>query len=227
MKAVQVHPTGFVDSNAAESDSKILAAEVLRGEGGLLLDASDRRFVDEMQTRRHVTDAITRNEPSSQAPKQWDVRLVMDEGAYEATKTHMGFYLFKKLMRKTTVSELGPEAQATIQSFAEAAVGKTPDEFGRTAFGSWTLKEIIPDSVLYVGNVTPVVHFTMGGALISERSEVLDAKEKPIKGVWAAGEVTGGVHGENRLGGSSLLECVVFGRIAGQQVAKMLQESKS
>lgn len=59
----------------------------------------------------------------------------------------------------------------------------------------------------------------MGGVLINERSEVLKTAGETIPGVWAAGEVTGGLHGENRLGGSSLLECVVFGRIAATQVA--------
>ena len=82
------------------------------------------------------------------------------------------------------------------------------------------MKEVTPDTIIYVGRVTPAVHFTMGGVLINENSEVLDAEGRPIKGLWAAGEVTGGIHGENRLGGSSLLECVVFGRIAGDQVAK-------
>lgn len=78
------------------------------------------------------------------------------------------------------------------------------------------------DTVLYVGRVTPVVHFTMGGVVINEKAEVLDKEEKRIQGIWAAGEVSGGIHGANRLGGSSLLECVVFGRIAGEQVAESL-----
>jgi len=65
----------------------------------------------------------------------------------------------------------------------------------------------------------------MGGVMINERSEVLNAEGKAIKGLWAAGEVTGGIHGENRLGGSSLLECVVFGRVAGKQVANLLSRT--
>jgi succinate dehydrogenase/fumarate reductase flavoprotein subunit len=64
----------------------------------------------------------------------------------------------------------------------------------------------------------------MGGVLINERSEVLNESYEAIKGLWAAGEVSGGVHGGNRLGGSSLLECVVFGQIAGEQVALYFKE---
>mgnify|MGYP001371735905 FL=1 len=76
-----------------------------------------------------------------------------------------------------------------------------------------------------IGRVTPIVHFTMGGAVFNERAQILasdigETPEKPIPGLWGAGEITGGIHGDNRLGGSSLLECVVFGRIAGEEAAK-------
>jgi succinate dehydrogenase/fumarate reductase flavoprotein subunit len=64
----------------------------------------------------------------------------------------------------------------------------------------------------------------MGGVVINEKSEVLDESGAKIEGVWAAGEVAGGVHGGNRLGGSSLLECCVFGRIAGSEVVRYLDQ---
>lgn len=60
----------------------------------------------------------------------------------------------------------------------------------------------------------------MGGVLVDEQAHVLDASGKPIPGLYASGEVIGGVHGKNRLGGSSLLEAVVFGRIAGEMAAR-------
>jgi succinate dehydrogenase/fumarate reductase flavoprotein subunit len=77
----------------------------------------------------------------------------------------------------------------------------------------------MPEYEVYTGQVTPVIHFTMGGVVIDEHGRVIGAEGTPIDGLWAAGEVTGGVHGQNRLGGSSLLECVVFGRIAGNEAA--------
>ena len=72
--------------------------------------------------------------------------------------------------------------------------------------------------------MTPITHFTMGGAAINDNSQILvsdgaSSDLKPVQGLWAAGEITGGLHGDNRLGGSSLLECVVFGRAAGQGAA--------
>jgi succinate dehydrogenase/fumarate reductase flavoprotein subunit len=145
---------------------------------------------------------------------------------YKNASSHIDFYILKGLMRKTTLSELGSEATKTIQLYSLAAVGDETDGFGRKYFGHWELKpeEVKGDTVVYVGRVTPAVHFTMGGVVINERSEVLDGDGdgKEIGGLWAAGEVAGGVHGGNRLGGSSLLECVVFGRIAGNEVARHL-----
>lgn len=225
MDQVQVHPTGFIDPASPSAPLKFLAAEVLRGEGGILL-LNGKRFINELETRENVTNAITGSVPSSASPKQWHVQLVLDEGVYEAAKSHVDFYIFKKLMRKTTVSELGPDALGTIQEYAETVAGDHGDRFKRTHFASWKLKAPTPDSVIYTGTVTPVVHFTMGGVLINENAEVLDSGHKPIEALWGAGEVTGGVHGGNRLGGSSLLECVVFGRIAGDRCAEYINSQK-
>jgi flavocytochrome c len=225
MEEVQVHPTSFVDPKDDLNPVKFLAAELLRGEGGILIHER-KRFVNEMDNRKVVTDAITNLPAADAIPKQWDVQLVLDKGVYKNASSHIDFYILKGLMRKTTLSELGSEATKTIQLYSLAAVGDETDGFGRKYFGHWELKpeEVKGDTVVYVGRVTPAVHFTMGGVVINERSEVLDGDGdgKEIGGLWAAGEVAGGVHGGNRLGGSSLLECVVFGRIAGNEVARHL-----
>jgi cytochrome b involved in lipid metabolism len=78
------------------------------------------------------------------------------------------------------------------------------------------------DDEFHVAVITPVIHYCMGGVAGNERAEVLNKAGAPIPGLYSAGEVTGGVHGENRLGGSSLLDCVVYGRIAGTQSARYL-----
>ncbi|KAL1640677.1 hypothetical protein SLS58_006691 [Diplodia intermedia] len=190
MDMVQVHPTGFVDPEAVGAPVKFLAAEVLRGEGGVMLRGG-KRFVDELQTRQVVTDRITEVAPDEvvDGVRVWDVKIVLDEGAYQAAKSHVGFYLFKGLMRKTTVAELGGEqAVKEVQAYADAAAGKAGDPLGRKAFGHWELRDVTPESVVYVGRVTPVVHFTMGGVVINDKAEVLDKDDKPIEGVWAAGE---------------------------------------
>ncbi|KAH7305659.1 FAD binding domain-containing protein [Rhexocercosporidium sp. MPI-PUGE-AT-0058] len=220
MEQVQVHPTSFVDPSDVSNPVKFLAAEMLRGEGGLLLDGQGTRFVDEMQTRKVVTSAITAlEEAREEGPRQWDVRIVLDEGVYESARSHVDFYLWKGLMQKTTIADLGPRALESIKVFADAAAGRRGDSLGRQSFGHWSLSDPTAESVVYAGRVTPAVHFTMGGVVINEMAEVLGPGDERIEGLWAAGEVTGGVHGENRLGGSSLLECVVFGRIAGHEAA--------
>jgi len=78
------------------------------------------------------------------------------------------------------------------------------------------------DDSFYVAIVTPVLHYCMGGLDVSPHAEVNDKKGNPIPGLYAAGEVMGGTHGVNRLGGSSLLDCVVFGRVAGNSAVKHL-----
>ena len=219
MDAVQVHPTGFVDPGDPTSPLKFLVAEVLRGEGGILL-RDGKRFVNELDTRARVANAITFTPATSELPRQWEVQIVLDEATYEAAKSHVDFYIFKGLMRKTTVSELGPKALDTIKAYASTVAQQSDDPFGRTSFGNWALDDPTAESVVFAGTVTPVIHYTMGGVLINEKSEVLTKQGKRIEGVWAAGEITGGIHGSNRLGGSSLLQFVVFGRIAGDQCAE-------
>lgn len=68
----------------------------------------------------------------------------------------------------------------------------------------------------------PVVHFTMGGVEIDDKARVLNHEGKPFEGLYACGEIAGGVHGANRLGGSSLLGCVVYGRVAGDSASEYL-----
>ncbi|KAI1870411.1 uncharacterized protein JN550_005339 [Neoarthrinium moseri] len=223
MDSVQVHPTGFVDPKEPEARYKFLAAEALRGEGGILLSHEGKRFVNELGTRAHVSDAIMKMpRPSSKNSRQWDVTLLLDPGACEAAQGHLGFYIFKGLMEKKKVKDLEPTVIQAVDDYARAVASGADTAFGRKSFGHWTLQagEGNREAEVCIGRVTPITHFTMGGAAFNEAAQVLRMDKTPIKGLWAAGEITGGIHGDNRLGGSSLLECVVFGRVAGSQAAK-------
>merc|ERR1719199_1816133 len=102
--------------------------------------------------------------------------------------------------------------------------GKTHDPFGKKFFHNMP---VAMDDEYHVAIVTPTIHYCMGGLEIDANSLVIGATGKPIKGLYAAGEIAGGVHGNNRLGGNSLLDCVVFGRVAGKHCAEyMLGEIK-
>ena len=83
------------------------------------------------------------------------------------------------------------------------------------------------DDYYHVALMTPVLHYTMGGLEIGTDAAIHDEQNKPIPGVFACGELAGGVHGANRLGGSSLLGCVVFGRVAGDSAASYMLSSLS
>lgn len=97
------------------------------------------------------------------------------------------------------------------------------DPFGKKFFqGEWKF-----DDFFHVAHMTPVLHYTMGGLEIDSEARVIDQSGKPIPGLFAAGEVAGGVHGANRLGGSSLLGCVVFGRVSGDSASAYLLQTQS
>ncbi len=225
MDSVQVHPTGFVDPANPSLRLKFLAAEMLRGEGAIILYRG-QRFVNELATREHVSRAIMDLEPDLGPPKQWDIQIFLDPGACEAASSHVAFYVWKGLLSRKKLSDLDAVTRATVKAFSSVTAGEVPDDFGRTSFGHWSLKGTDGDNdkEICIGRVTPVTHFTMGGVIINEKGQVLAStlgseNQVPVAGLWAAGEVTGGIHGDNRLGGSSLLECVVFGRLAGEQAA--------
>ncbi|KAM0329317.1 hypothetical protein ACHAQA_004622 [Verticillium albo-atrum] len=230
MDSVQIHPTGFVDPKEPTAQYKFLAAEMLRGEGGILLSSDGRRLVNELETREVVSKAIMSGASAAdgEAARQWDVTLLLDPGACEAAGSHLGFYLFKGLMEKKKVKDLAPSIVEAVDRYAKAVASGRDGDFGRSSFGHWRLApgESNREEEVCVGKVTPIVHFTMGGAAFDAQARVLRrgaaGELEPIVGLWAAGEITGGVHGDNRLGGSSLLECAVFGREAGRQAAEAL-----
>ena len=111
--------------------------------------------------------------------------------------------------------------QQTLDKYNKyAKEGKDP-EFGRTIF-----TQQIDKAPYYYGKMQQEVHYTMGGLVISPKAEVKDSKGKVISGLYAAGEVTGGVHGTNRVGGNGVLDIMVFGRIAGQNAAELAKKTK-
>ncbi|KAG2497527.1 hypothetical protein HYH03_004675 [Edaphochlamys debaryana] len=219
MEDVQIHPTGFVDPSNPDSKTKFLAPEKLRGSGGILLSPQGSRFVDELSTRDVVAGAVG----GLQGGWAW---LVLGRGAAaEAGQGAVDFYVAKGLMSKAdtlaaaaaAMSVPDPNLRATLEAYGRTAAGSEADPYGKAVHPHPPL----PDSQLplYLGRITPVVHYTMGGVAINEAAQALGAGGRPLPGLFAAGEVSGGVHGRNRLGGNSLLECAVFGRTAGAHAA--------
>jgi flavocytochrome c len=225
MGLVQVHPTAFLplgedggSGSGAAGASVFLAPERLRGVGGLLLNVRGERFADEL-ARRDALAAAVRAQPGGGVA--W---LVLSADAVEAYgASAIAFYESKGLMSRV---DGGVAALAAAMGAPEAAVSAAladhdasvsagaPDAVGRASHSAGAFGTAGP---FHIGRVGPAVHYTMGGLATDGSCRVVGAGgDEPIPGLFAAGEVTGGVHGANRLGGCSLLECVVFGRTAGR-----------
>lgn len=222
MDKVQVHPTGLVDPKDPGNKWKFLAAEALRGEGGLLLNADGDRFCDELGHRDYVSGMMWKEKDKNKFP----IRLILNSKASNVLDFHTRHYSGRGLMKKMTGQQLAKEIgctpehlQKTFQTYNAIAEGKQKDPWGKKFFHN--LPVDINDD-FHVALMEPVLHFTMGGVEINDRAEVLNQEKKPFEGLFACGELAGGVHGANRLGGSSLLGCVVYGRVAGDSASSYL-----
>lgn len=219
LEKVQVHPTGLVDPNEPDAKVKFLAAEALRGCGGILLNAEGDRFCDELGHRDYVTGEMWKN--------KFPIRLVLHTAASKEIEWHCRHYTGRGLMKRFANGQelakdmgISPEKlEKTLEDYNAICNGKKKDPWGKKYFHNFPIKMT---DYFYVAHMQPVLHYTMGGVEISPESQVHDASGQAIPGLFAAGEMCGGVHGANRLGGSSLLGCVVFGRVAGASAAKHL-----
>lgn len=118
---------------------------------------------------------------------------------------------------------VAPEVLKKTFELYNQSVRTQKDPFGKKFFqGEWKF-----DDFFHVAIMTPVLHYTMGGLEIDGEARVIGKDGKPVPGLFAAGEVAGGVHGANRLGGSSLLGCVVYGRVSGDTAAAYLLQTQS
>nr|CCC93537.1 unnamed protein product [Trypanosoma congolense IL3000] len=239
MDKVQLHPTGLIDPKEPSNRTKILGPEALRGSGGILLNKQGRRFVNELDLRSVVSKAI--NAQKNEYPESdgcFFAYCVLNEEASKLFGVNALDFYGKRLglfQRVESVEEL-----AHLIGCDEAVLRDTLDNYEKCSSTKTTCpltgKMVFPCALgaqgpYNVAFVTPSIHYTMGGCLISPAAEILREHKglnvledyRPIRGLFGAGEVTGGVHGGNRLGGNSLLECVVFGKIAGDRAATILQ----
>lgn len=224
MQHVQVHPTGFIDPKDPTAREKTLAAECLRAAGALLINEKGHRFTNELGHRDDVT-AAERSQPGR-------IRLVLNPVAVAEVEPHVRMYtnFFKVLKPYKDSYELAKEMQIDVQELKD-----TYEDYNRSAKRGWcpSGKPRFPGTPyeagqeLRVGFVEPVLHYVMGGIKHNTAAEAMDTKDQVIPGLYVCGESAGGVHGKNRLAGNSLVECVVYGRVAGQSCLKMLNGGKA
>lgn len=187
----------------------------------IFINKEGKRFVNEGGRRDEMTQALFEQTDNY----MW---IVMDSDCYPTGDVKNNFnesidelIAQGRAVKGDTLEELaeamGVPAEnliAAVDDFNVHAESGETDEFGRTLYST-----LIDTAPFYAGARVPTVHHTMGGVRINAKTEVLDAEGSPIPGLYAAGEVTGGIHGANRLGGNALTDTVVFGRIAGAQAA--------
>ena len=210
MNQIQIHPTVHIE----EDGNAHLITEGLRGDGAILVNAEGKRFYDEVSTRDKVSAAIIEQTDKS----AW---LVVDQAMVDKSAVIAGYIKSGYTVTGATYEELAKamgvdEATfaSTMNTWNQAVEAKSDAEFGRTSFAN-----PLTTAPYYAIKITPAVHHTMGGIVINPKAEVLNEKGEAISGLYAAGEVTGGVHGANRLGGNAVADFVVFGRISGQSAA--------
>ena len=214
MDQIQIHPT-VLQSNGA------LITEGLRGDGAILVNQEGVRFTDEVGTR----DAVSAAELAQTGGYAY---LIVDQKMIDASTVIQG-YIKKgytaggdaETLKGTDLETLAGLIEVDAATLAETidkwnacVEAKEDADFGRTSFANK-----LEDAYIAI-KIAPGVHHTMGGLKINTSAEVINTEGNVIPGLFAAGEVTGGVHGANRLGGNAVCDIIVFGQIAGESAAK-------
>ena len=209
MDQIQIHPT-------VQADTAALITEGLRGDGAILVNAEGKRFIDEVGTR----DVVSAAEIAQTGSYSW---LIVDDAMLQASATIQGYvkkgFVFSGATYEELAAQIGVPAEefaATMNAWNGYVAAKNDPDFGRVSFAN-----PLDMAPFYAIKVTAGIHHTMGGVKINTETQVLTAEGTVISGLFAAGEVTGGVHGANRLGGNAVSDFVVFGRIAGAEAAEL------
>ncbi|MDD3429858.1 MAG: flavocytochrome c [Oscillospiraceae bacterium] len=208
IEQIQTHPT-------VEQGTSIMITESVRGGGAILVNKDGARFANEMETRDVVSAAIIEQEGGY-------AYLIFDDAQRKALSAIEKYVSADIVKQADTIEGLAVEIGAdsatlasTIETWNKAVAGKSDAAYER-ATGMDVDISTAPYSAI---KVAPGVHHTMGGVEIDTATQVIDTDGKVIPGLFAAGEVTGGVHGANRIGGNAVCDIVVFGRIAADSAS--------
>lgn len=216
MANIQIHPT-------AEATNHILITEAVRGNGAILVNKGGLRFCNEMDTRDIVSAAILQQTDGS-------AYLVFDQAVRQSLasiETYANQHLLAEGATIESIAHLtsipANQLTATISRYNSFQKTGLDEDFSRTATEMPIALETPP---YYAVCVTPAIHHTMGGLRVNTDTQVLRPDGTPIPGLYAAGEVTGGLHGANRLGGNGVADIVVNGRLAGLRAAEKVKETE-
>ena len=185
--------------------------------GGILINKNGKRFTNELLTR----DVVSANELKQPGGIAY---LVIDNSIYSKNKMAQNYTAEKLMTKCDTIADVAKligvdekVVQASFDQYHKAFDNKKDDLFGRPE-----MLIRMDQAPYFVAEVTPGIHHTMGGVKIDPQAEVLTPEKKPIPGLFAAGEVTGGVHGGNRIGGNAVADIITFGRISANSALKYI-----
>lgn len=204
MDQIQTHPT-------VNPDTQTMYTEGVRGNGAILVNKEGKRFVNELETRDVVSAAIL---------EQTDgvCYMIFDQAVRESLAAIESYIKAGIITEGDTPESLGEAIGVDGTALAETLKAYSGyKESGTDAdFGRASMEQPLNQPKYYAALCAPAIHHTMGGVKINTACEVVKEDGTAIAGLFAAGEITGGVHGANRLGGNAVTDIVVFGRIAGQ-----------
>ena len=208
MGEIQIHPT-------VEQTTSYLVSEAIRGGGAILVSQAGHRFYNEMETRDKVSAEIIALPDKS----AW---IIFDDQVRAANKAADEYIAKGFVISAPTPHELAVKLnmdqetlQTTLGRYNTFVAQQKDEDFGRTT----ALRHPLNQGPYYAIRIAPGVHHTMGGVTINTDTAVLDAQKQPIHGAWAAGEVVGGIHGANRIGGNAVADIIIFGILAGRNAA--------
>ena len=214
MEQIQIHPT-------VVKGTGIMITEAVRGNGAILVNKAGRRFVNEMETRDIVSAAVLKNPERS-------AYLIFDQNVRDSLKAIETYAKQNLLSEGATLLELSRmiavdavALEYTIDEYNKAVLAKKDIEFGRNPE---SMERTISTPPFYAIEIEPAIHHTMGGLKINTKAQVLNKLNLPVPGLFAAGEVTGGVHGAQRLGGNAVADICIFGKIAADSALEFISK---
>ncbi|WNN45526.1 MULTISPECIES: flavocytochrome c [Winslowiella] len=213
MGEIQIHPT-------VEQTTSYLISEAIRGGGAILVSQAGQRFYNEMETRDKVSAEII-------ALPEKSAWIIFDEQVRLNNKAADEYIAKGFVIKGATPQELAVKLNmddaallATLERYNHFVDQQNDEDFGRKT----ALRHPLNVGPFYAIRIAPGVHHTMGGVTINTDTAVLDAEKQVIKGAWAAGEVVGGIHGANRIGGNAVADIIIFGILAGRNAAALARQ---
>ncbi len=205
IEQIQLHPT-------VEQTTSMLITESVRGDGAILVNQSGHRFTNELLTR----DAVSAAELAQEGQYAY---IIFDQHLRDNLKAIEKYVKNGLTVQADTIEELARKLDIypsflamTLKNWNEAVATQNDAAFGRTT----GMDNNLTTPPYYAIQIAPGIHHTMGGVKINTSAQVISTEGNVIPGLFAAGEVTGGVHGGNRLGGNAVADIVIFGRIAAE-----------